>query len=391
MELKELVYSTTDKLLDEFMVVNDFIYNHPELGNHEYESSKYLVNKIAEMGFEVTYPYLDLETAFKAELKCGEGPRIAFLAEYDALPGYGPNKDQNGHTCGHNWIAASTYGASVVLSQLKDHFNGTIVFIGTPAEETIGGKCDLVDRGAFKNIDAAFQMHLGAENNLKIVTLAMDSLEFNFEGLAAHAAAYPEKGINALDAVQLTFAGINALREHMRSDARVHGIVTVGGQAVNTVPDFAQCQYYIRAKDRAYLNELTQKIINCAKGAELMTGAKLSYRYFENSYDDLVVNKKLIDLAKETMIDLGIHNFVENDETASGSSDIGNVSHVCPTCYIEIDTQANPPFFAHHEDFLRCATGELAKNTLAIAVKTMAYTALQVLLDPTIINNEHMI
>ncbi|MFQ6860555.1 MAG: M20 family metallopeptidase [Beduini sp.] len=385
MELKEYVYTKTEELLDEFKEVNDYIYAHPELGNEEYMSSQYLVDKISQYGFEVTYPYLDLPTAFRAELNCGKGPKIAFLAEYDALPGYGESGDQTAHACGHNWIAASTYGACVVLSQLKDHFNGTIVFIGTPAEETTGGKCDLVDRGAFDDIDAAFQMHLGAENNLNVVTLAIDSIEFNFEGVAAHAAAYPERGINALDAVQLTYAGINALRQHMQPDARVHGIITNGGQAANTVPNKAQCQFYIRAKKRAYLDELTQKVINCAKGAELMTGAKLSYRHFENSYDDLINHQGLIALAKTTMEDLGVTDFVENDENASGSSDIGNVSHVCPTCYIELNTGANPPAYAHNEDFLNCVSGTLAYQTLAIAVKTMAYTALQVYLDPTII------
>ncbi len=385
MELKEYVYQTTEELIEEFKEVNDYIYAHPEMGNEEFISSQYLVEKIKEHGFETQYPYLDLDTAFRAELKCGEGPKIAFLAEYDALPGYGEKGDQVAHACGHNWIAASTYGACVVLSKLKEHFNGTIVFIGTPAEETTGGKCDLVNRGAFDDIDAAFQMHLGAENNLNVVTLAIDSIEFNFEGVAAHAAAYPERGINALDAVQLTYAGINALRQHMQPDARVHGIITNGGQAANTVPNKAQCQFYIRAKKRAYLDELTQKVINCAKGAALMTGAELHYRNFENSYDDLVNNQKLIALAKETMMDLGVTDFVENDENASGSSDIGNVSHVCPTCYIELNTGANPPVYAHNEDFLTCVTGPLANDSLQIAIKTMAYTALQVYLDPSIV------
>lgn len=386
MDLKNLVYSTSDALLDEIKEVSRYIYDHPELGNEEFLSSKYLTEKIAEHGFEVTYPYLGLETAFRAELKCGDGPKIAFLAEYDALPGYGENKDQNGHACGHNWIAASTFGASIVLSQLKEHFNGTIVYIGTPAEETYGGKCDLVNRGAFDDIDAAFQMHLGAENNLSVTTLAIDSIEFTFAGKAAHAAAYPHLGINALDAVQLTYAGINALRQHMQPDARVHGIITQGGQACNTVPDRAQCQFYIRARKREYLNELTQKIINCAKGAELMTGAKLTYRNFENSYDDLANYQPLVAMSKETLIDLGVTHFIENDDEAAGSSDIGNVSHVCPTCYIELDTGANPPAYAHNEDFLNCVVGPLADHTLAVAVKTMAYTALQVFLDSSVLD-----
>lgn len=385
MELKELVYKTADELLEEMKEVNDYIYAHPELGLQEYESTKYLTDKIASQGFEVTYPYCGLDTAFRAELKCGDGPKVAFLAEYDALPGYGENKDQNGHACGHNWIAASTYGASIVLAKLKDHFNGTIVYLGAPAEETYGGKCDLVNQGAFDDITAVFQMHLGAENNLAVHTLAIDSIEFTFTGKAAHAAAYPHLGINALDAVQLTYAGINALRQHILPSSRIHGIITKGGQAANTVPDLAQCQFYIRATKREYLNELTQKVINCAKGAALMTGATLSYRNFENSYDDLDNNKKLVAISKATLEDLGVHDFIEDDRDASGSSDIGNVSHACPTCYIELDTNANPPAYAHNEDFLKCVTGPLAYHNLAVASKTMAYSALQVLLDPSIV------
>lgn len=383
--MKQEIFNITDSMLDHFMKINDYILNHPELGNEEYISSSYLVEKIKEFGFEVTFPYLGLQTAFRAELYCGEGPKIAFLAEYDALPGYGKNKDQNAHACGHNWIAASTLGTCAVLSKIKDSFNGTIVYIGTPAEETVGGKCDLVERGAFSDIDAVLQMHLGAVNNLSVKTLAMDSLEFTFHGLASHAAAYPEKGINALDAVQLTYAGINCLRQHILPSARIHGIITNGGQACNTVPDLAQCRFYIRATKREYLNELTTKVINCAKGAALMTGATLEYRNFENSYDNLVNNPKMVAMCKAVLQELGVTEFVENDEDASGSSDIGNVSQVCDTCYIELDTTAFPKAFAHHEDFVKCATGPLAKKTMAYAIKTMAYVAYQLYNDITLI------
>ena len=150
----------------------------------------------------------------------------------------------------------------------------------------------------------------------------------------------------ALDAVNLMFAGINAMRQQTRNDARVAGIITSGGAACNIIPDYAACQFYIRAKDRAYLEELTQKVINCAKGAELMTGAKLEYFNFENSYDDLVYHDGLRALMRKNLNDLGVTDFVDRDEEASGSSDIGNVSHVCPTVYCELDTGARPKVFA---------------------------------------------
>lgn len=381
MNLKEKIYASEDQLAKQIEAIGEYIFQHPELGNEEYESSEYLVNTLREYGFSVEYPYKGMTTAFRAEYVCGDGPKVAFLPEYDALPGYGEDKAENAHACGHNWIAASTLGAALTLKQVAEDLQGTIVVIGTPAEETTGGKCELVDKGAFADIDAAMQMHLGAENNIHVVTLAMDSIEFNFHGVAAHAAAYPELGINALDAVQLMYAGINALRQHMRSDARVAGIITKGGAACNTVPDEAGCRFYIRAKDRPYLEELTKKIINCAKGAALMSGASLEYHNFENSYDDMVYDEHLRTLLKANLQDLGVRDFVDQDETASGSSDIGNVSQVCPTVYCEINTGAEPKVYAHHEDFLQYVHGDKAKFTLHTAAKAMAYTAAQVMLE----------
>lgn len=381
MNIKEKLYNNIENLKNEIENISEFVFEHAELGNEEYISSAYLVQKLKEYGFQVTYPYLDIPTAFRAEYKKGDGLKIAFLPEYDALPGYGETKDKNAHACGHNWIAATTLGAAIGLATLDENFNGTIVVIGTPAEETVGEKYELVDKGAFSDIDAIIQMHLGAENNINVLTLAMDSIEFNFSGVASHAAAYPEKGVNALDAVNLMFAGVNALRQHMKADARVAGIVTEGGMACNIVPDKASCRYYIRSKERTYLKELTQKIINCARGAALMTGAELEYHNFENSYDNLIYNESLRNLLKTNLEDLGVNNFVDDFE-ASGSSDIGNVSQVCPTVYCEIDTGAYPKVFAHHETFLNYVHGENARTTLEIASKAMAYTALQIFLDP---------
>ena len=384
MNIKEKLYNNIENLRNEIENISEFVFEHAELGNEEYISSAYLVQKLKEYGFQVTYPYLDIPTAFRAEYKKGDGLKIAFLPEYDALPGYGEAKDKNAHACGQNWIAATTLGAAIGLATLDENFNGTIVVIGTPAEETVGGKCELVGKGAFSDIDAVIQMHLGAENNINVLTLAMDSIEFNFSGVASHAAAYPEKGVNALDAVNLMFAGVNALRQHMKADARVAGIITEGGMACNIVPDKTSCRYYIRSKERTYLKELTQKIINCARGATLMTGAELEYHNFENSYDNLIYNESLRTLLKTNLEDLGVSNFVDDFE-ASGSSDIGNVSQVCPTVYCEIDTGAYPKVFAHHETFLDYVHGENARTTLDIATKAMAYTALQIFLEPQLL------
>ena len=384
-ELRERILQTAKDMMPLFVEVREFIYDHAELGNQEFVSSQYLVDQMKKLGFTVTYPYCDLATAFRAELVLGEGPKVCFMAEYDALPGYGPAKDQVRHACGHNWIAASTLGAAAVLASLKDTLSGTVVLIGTPAEETMGGKCDLVNRRGFDDIDACFQMHLGAENNIEVTSLAMDSVQFDFTGKAAHAAAYPEQGINALDAVMLTFAGINALRQHMKPDARVHGIVTKGGTACNVVPDQGQCQFYIRAAKRAYLEELTEKIINCAKGAALMTGCELEYHFFENSYDDLVYHEGLRQLLRESLESLGVTHFIKPEGNATGSTDVGNVSHRCPTVYCELDTGAFPKVYAHHESFLDYVHTSRADHSLLVAVQAMALAAASVMQDSSIL------
>lgn len=371
--MKNKLYEIVDACMPEIQKINEYIFDHPELGNEEFLSSQYLVDVLKEHGFHVTYPYLDMPTAFMAEFKQNEGEKVAFLAEYDALPGY---KKGNAHACGHNWISATCVGAAICLSKLSD-FSGSVIVIGTPAEETTGGKCELVEKGAFKDIDACIQMHLGAENNIEVKTLAMDSYEFNFKGVASHSAAYPENGINALDAVQLMFAGINALRQHIRSNARIAGIITNGGKACNIVPDLASCRFYIRAATREYVNELTQKIINCAKGACLMTGCTVEYHTFENHFDQLTYDAKLQSMLKQNLMDLGITHFIKDE--AAGSSDIGNVSQVCPCVYCEIETGANPKVYAHEKEFLEYVHGKSSEKTLNLATKAMAYTAYQVL------------
>lgn len=384
-EIKEKAFVIEDEIGKEFEEACDFVFNNAELGDEEYISSAYLVEKMKAHGFKVQIPYCNLNTAFRAELGDEDGPTIAFLAEYDALPGYGVNKDCNAHACGHNWIAAGTLGAAIVLSKLKEHFKGKIVLMGTPAEETMARKCDLIKAGAFDDIDAVFQMHLESKNNVQCEALAIDAIEFSFKGKATHAAAHPHMGINALDAVQLTFAGINALRQHVTDDVRIHGIISEGGQAPNIVPDFAQCKFYIRANERKYLNELTEKVINCAKGAELMTGAILSYRYFENSNDNIINVPLLQESMKKNLQLLGINEFAERNQGPKGSTDIGNVSQVCPTMYTELALDISPISYVHEEEFLQHVNSSEAYDKLHKSIKAMVASALEIYLDSNLL------
>lgn len=367
---------------NEFFEISDFIFEHPELGDEEFKSSNYLANLLEENGFTVEKPYLNLETAFRAEFKNGDGPTIAFLAEYDALPGYGPNK-LPAHACGHNWIAATTVGAGILLSKQKDLFKGTIVVFGTPAEETTGRKIDMADSGAFDNVDAAFQMHLHENSNLKARALAMGALEFEFLGKATHAAVNPEDGVNALDAVMLTFTGINYLRQQLKSDVRIHGIVTEGGQAANTIPDHCKCLFYVRAAKKNYFEKVYEKVKNCAKGAALMTGAELKINYPENTYYDLILNPVLLELMEKHM-ELSGFEPLSDVEEIPGSTDIGNVSYACPTLYGNVGI-ANGEAIVHEEKFIQYANSSEAKERILTTVESFVCGAIELSQNPEMV------
>lgn len=380
---KNELYEIENILKKDIEEVSDYIFKNPELGNEEYKASEYLVNKLKENGFNVEENYCGMKTAFRAEKGSGS-PKIAFLAEYDALPGYGKEK-KPGHACGHNWIAASTYGSALTLSKIIDKLGGTVILIGTPAEETVGGKVPMVEQGAFDDIDIVLQSHLESQNNIVCKTLAIDCIKFQFRGRASHAAAHPEDGVNALDAINLMYAGIGCLRQHIKSDARIHGIITQGGDAPNTVPDFTEAKFHIRSESRKYLDELTKKVINIAKGASLITGTEVFYEKFENSFDNLVNLKSLQKLMKKNLEEVGIENINEEGKGASGSSDIGNVSQVCPTMYTEIALDIEEVCHVHDEAYLKYVNSLEAYDKLHKAVKAMCGVALE------IYNNEKLL
>ena len=388
-EQKARLWEAVSAILPDMRRVGQFLYDHAELGNQEFISSRFLAEEFEKLGFAVQYPYAGVETALRADLKCGEGPTVAFLGEYDALPGYGPEHDRVAHACGHNWIAATSYGACAALARCRELFSGTVSFIGAPAEETTGGKIDVLRNGGYADVDAALQFHLSNGTTIsgeRLTFLAMDSLEFTFHGRAAHAAGQPHQGINALDAVNLTFAGINCLRQHVTPDVRMHGIITDGGAACNVVPDFARCRFYIRAARRSFLNELKERVLNVARGAALMTGAELEWRYFENPYDDLRVNPALQEALRANLAALGVaEDAPTGAEGGFGSTDVGNVSQAVPTSYCELATGLGPDIAAHMERFLEGVVGPLADRTMPIAASAMAMTALDVFQDPGII------
>lgn len=366
---------------DQIIGLSTYLHQHPELSLQEYGSCAYLTEILRQHGFSVTTPYCGMDTAFRAELRRGEGARVAFMAEYDALPGYGPEK-RPAHACGHNWIAAVSVGAAIVLSQSPD-WQGTLVVLGTPAEETVGGKAVLAREGAFRDLDAAYEMHLHESDSMIPRALAIDAWEFSFRGKASHASSAPHRGINALDAVNLTFAGINALRQQLRPDVRVHGIVTDGGMAPNIIPETAACRFYVRCRERAYLNEVSERVKNCARGAALMTGAELEIHQFENSFDDLNLNPVLSERMEALLLQAGMGPF-DPSEPQPGSTDVGNVSHLLPVFYGYAgvgDGNVRP----HEAGFIELANGAEARRKAVSCALATAYSAWELFTQPELL------
>ncbi len=371
-ELKERVLKKIDLIAPELVKLADYIHDNPELGYEEHKSSKALAHFLEKHGFEVEMPFIGFETAFQATFQGKTSrPKVALLAEYDALP-------EIGHACGHNLIGTACVGAAIGLTEAVKDLECSVEVLGCPAEETSGAKVDMVKKDVFEDVDFAMSVHPNDKTLLETHSLALDALEFTYHGKASHAAVAPEKGINALNAVIALFNHIDALRQHVKSDVRIHGIITEGGVAPNIVPERAKARFYIRARHRSYLNEVVEKVKNCANAAAVATGAKLEVKNFENSFDNLVSNEKLKVVVKRYFEEFGEE--IEEPPATSGSTDVGNVSHVVPTVNPMIKAVpkgVNP----HTKEFAENTRLKLAHDALVKASKVLALSALEVLRD----------
>ncbi len=346
------------------------IHDNPELGFEEEKASAWLTGYLEDSGFYVERGIAGLATAFRATYGQGS-PRIALLAEYDALP-------KMGHGCGHNIIAASALGAAVASKSIIDQSGGSVVVLGTPGEEVFGGKIDMVKAGTFKEIDVAMIVHPNIRNMVAIQALACSSLEVEFFGQPAHAAAQPYRGINALEAMILAFTSINSLRQHIRGEARIHGIITDGGEAPNIVPAHSAAVFLIRAPDNEYLAELKDKVLNCFTGASVASGARLEYRWRDRTYAPMKNNAPLAGLFKQNLESLGRHVEAFDPRFGFGSTDMGNVSQVVPSIHPTIAI-ASPEVFIHTQEFASAAASEAGHEGLMDAAKAMAMTVADIL------------
>ena len=372
-ESKAQVKSEVDAQQDQLAEISAQIHANPELGFQETMAAGWLTQYLERNGFSVERGICDLPTAFRASY--GEGkPSIALLAEYDALPDIG-------HACGHNLIATSAVGAAVASKPAIDRFGGNILVIGTPAEELYGGKVIMAERGAFRDVDIAMLVHPGVYDVATNQALACQTLEVEFYGRAAHAAARPEAGINALDAMLLAFTAINSLRQHIKDKARIHGIITDGGEAANVVPAHSAGNFIVRAEEDSYLDELKDKVLNCFTGAATATGARLEYRWGDVRYAPLRNNPTLAQLFSQNMQSLG-RNVLPTDATlAFGSTDMGNVSQLVPAIHPTVAI-APADVIIHSPQFATAAASEAGRLGFLDAAKALAMTVLDLLASP---------
>lgn len=381
-ELKEAIRKNVDDNKELYLSASHQIHANPEIGNEEFFASGLLSGILEKEGFEVERAVAGHETAFLARKKSAKpGPSIAFLAEYDALPGLG-------HGCGHNIIGTTSVAAAIALSKVIDETGGEAVVLGTPAEE--GGpngsaKGSFVKHGLLDGIDAALMVHPSNHTRLTSSSLAVDPLDFEFIGKPAHAAASPEEGINALDAVIQLFNGINALRQQLKDDVRIHGIITHGGDAPNIIPEYAKARFFIRASTRTGLNEVTRKVKAVAEGAALATGAKLNVIAFQNEVDNLLLNKTYDQVFKEVIEDLG-ETVVEGDRDGIGSTDAGNISQVVPAIHPYIKIGADD-LVAHTVPFREAAASAKGDEALLTGAKGLALTAFQLITEPELLKS----
>lgn len=375
--MKDLILKELENIKHRLWDISDYIYNNPEHGNEEFKAVEKLTAFLEENNFAVEKEIINKPTAFKATYKSNkEGPNIAYLCEYDALP-------EIGHGCGHNMIGTMGVGAAVALSKVLDSIGGQITVLGTPAEETDGAKVEMAEKGVLENVDVAMVLHPAEATYESGASLAMDALQFHFKGKASHAASEPESGINALDAAILTFNGINALRQHVTSDVRIHGIIKEGGIAANIVPDKAIAQFYVRANKRDALNKVVEKVKNVAKGAALMTGAELEISNYEISYDNMKTNEILSTVFNNNLKYVGVEEILPA-KSSYGSIDMGNVSNVVPAIHPYIGIGCGDAA-AHSREFANATITDEAHAALIHGAGALALTGCKVIQDKEIL------
>ncbi len=367
------------------------IHAHPETNYQEHHAAAVLSEALEKHGFSVERGFGGLETAFRATLEggAGKGSTVAILAEYDALPDLG-------HGCGHNLIAMTAVGAALGIQAALPSLPGRLVILGTPAEEGGGGKIKLLEAGAFREIDSVLMSHPGGHHTVIRTEIPMDEssnmamvgFRYCFYGKAAHATSAPHEGINALNSVIQLFVRVDAMRQHLREDVRIHGIITDGGKAPNVIPDFAATNFMLRSRDHVYLrNEVVKRVNDVAEAAAEMVGSRLEiqplYPFYESTRPNTTLAKAA--LANARAVGLNVDQAGPGGQGSAVSTDAGNVSQRCPTFTLSFAVSPKP-IAIHSKALAEAAKSEFALASALNVGKILALTACDLLAEPALVS-----
>lgn len=376
-DVKQRLAAAVEANRAEILELSHRIHANPEPAFEERLAATWVAEIVARHGYAVEHPAGSLATAVRGRLAGGRGaggPKVAVLAEYDALPGLG-------HGCGHNTMAASGVGAAIALAAIRDTFAGEVVFLGTPAEERGSGKQIMIDDGLFEGIDAALLYHPCDRTHVEIAPLASEDVNVTFTGLQAHAASDPWKGRNALDALILLFSSVGLWRQQLRTDARVHGVVTEGGTAANIIPERAAAWFMLRSLDREYYEEMKRRFVAMAEGAAQATDTSVEVVFSGGAttmkHNRTLAERWLANQAAYGVVDAGM-------DPSSGSTDMANVSWVCPAIHPEMAI-VDEPTPGHSIRFRDAAALPRADATTLLAATIVAQTAYDLLADPSLV------
>ena len=378
-DAKERLAAAVQAARAEILDLSHRIHATPEPAFEEHRASAWVADVVRRAGYEVEHPVGRLTTAVRGRLRGGrgtpgEGPRIAILAEYDALPGLG-------HGCGHNTMAASGVGAAIALARLRDEFAGEIVFLGTPAEEMGSGKQVMLEDGLFEGLDAALLYHPCDRNHVDIAPLASEDVHVTFTGVQSHAASDPWKGKNALDALILLFTSVGLWRQQLPPEARVHGIIQEGGTAANIIPARTKAWFMLRSPDQAGYDRMKARFGEMAQAAALATDTQVEV-VFSGLATTMKTNRAIAERWVANARAMGIED--QGHDASYGSTDMGNVSWAVPS--IHPDLAIAPEGTATHSlEFREAAISAKGDETTLLAATLVAQTAWDLLADPALV------
>lgn len=384
--LKQRATEVIDSIAQDLVDVSHQIHAHPELNYEEHFASELLCSVSTRHGLAADRNVFGTETGFVAEAgRNGDGPLVCVMSEYDALPDIG-------HGCGHNVIAAAGLGASIALAAVADDAGGRLRYLGTPAEEGGGGKIVMADHGALEGVQLAMMVHSADADLLQIDAIALQQLIVEYHGAEAHAAAAPHMGRNALDAAVLGYTAVAALRQHIQSTERVHGIFTAAGEKPNIVPRFASSEWYVRSDTLASLEELKDRVLNALTSGAVATGCRCDHTWVGHPYADLITNNAAAEAYARNAASLGrtVTDPRVGGRRVVGSTDMGNVSHVVPTIHPMIQSAPSGSVI-HTAQFAELSRQAMADRAVLDGARAMAHTVIDYWMDSslqTAVHNE---